>query len=522
MDAGLGRPAPGRPDSRDRRGVGHRARTGRRARPGRRPATARGRAVRPRSRPDPRAIRLDPRRRRTTGDGRRPRRRPPCTARHGRDTGRDADRSERGLGRRPRRDGRDTAGPEPWRALAGRPAAGLMGDRRIHVPGHRPARRARPSFRHRRHRWPRRARRRPARRAAPVARPCRPPWRGPPGLAVDRRQRARRMSTADVRLVPARRLITAPVDALFALAPGDRALVSPGDSVVVGAPIAQRVRDPRLDEVDMPASTTTTPRPRGAWTGQPQRGADSSPTGEYVFEWHGRWRIARGDITDAVETPFAGIVREVRSGTGITIRAAGPGIRGIVALGGPTRGRLQLGSDGELRSGGLDVGSAGTILVVGSRVDAETLTRARAMGVCGVIVAGLSSKERRDFLASEARQRAALHRLPPFAVLVLDGATRRPLAGAVQAVLAAMAGHEAAIAPAPPMLVFDRPNLVIPPPPVDLVRIRAGAMSGREGQFIAAVGPRRFPGGVHLEAGIVRLPDGTDAAVPLGDLERFV
>ena len=140
------------------------------------------------------------------------------------------------------------------------------------------------------------------------------------------------------------------------------------------------------------------------------------------------------------ESPFAGIVREVRPGTGITIRAAGRGIRGVVALGSPTRGRLQTGGDSHLRSGGLDVGSAGTILVVGSRVDAETLTRARAMGVCGVVVAGLASKERRDFIASEARQRAALHRLPPFAVLVLDGAVRRPLAGAVQAVLAALAG----------------------------------------------------------------------------------
>src|SRR4029079_5889331 len=134
---------------------------------------------------------------------------------------------------------------------------------------------------------------------------------------------------------------------------------------------------------------------------------------------------ATGDITDAVETPFAGIVRSVRPGTGITIRAAGRGIRGIVALGGPTRGRLQLGADGELRSGGLDVGSAGTILVVGSRVDAETLTRARAMGVCGIVVAGLASKERRDFIASEARQRAALHRLAPVAVLVLDRGTPR-------------------------------------------------------------------------------------------------
>ena len=176
-----------------------------------------------------------------------------------------------------------------------------------------------------------------------------------------------------------------------------------------------------------------------------------------------------------------------------------------------------------MRSGGLDVGSAGTILVVGSRVDAETLTRARAMGVRGVVVAGLSSKERRDFLASEARQRAALHRLPPFAVLVLDGATRRPLAGAVQAVLAALAGHEVAIVTDPPMLVFDLPNLVIPDPPVDLVRIRAGSLAGREGRFVEAIGRVA----VRRRGSIWRRPwcgcqTGPRPPSTLGDLERFV
>lgn len=328
------------------------------------------------------------------------------------------------------------------------------------------------------------------------------------------------MTAADVRLVPARRLISSPVDAMFALSPGDRPLVSAGDSVVVGAPIAERLRDPRLEELDAPAATE--PRPGERWIDQPRRGDDRASGGEYIFFWHDRWRVAMGDVADTVESPFAGIVRDVRPGIGITIRAAGRGIRGIVALGGPTRGRLQPGVEGELRSGGLDVGSAGTILVVGSRVDAETLTRARAMGVGGIVVAGLSSKERRDFLASEARQRAALHRLPSFAVLVLDGAVRRPLAGAVQAVLAALAGHEVAIVTDPPMLVFDMPNLVIPDPPHDLVRIRSGSLAGREGRFVEAIGPRRFTGGVHLEAGLVHLPDGTTAAVPLGDLERFV
>ncbi len=328
------------------------------------------------------------------------------------------------------------------------------------------------------------------------------------------------MKTADLRLVPVRRLITAPVDGVFALAPGDRPLVAPGDSVVVGAPIAERLRDPRLDEHEVPSSAD--PRPGGRWEGLSRRGDEPGPRGEYVYDWHNRWRIAAADVADPVESPFAGIVRDVQPGTGITIRAAGRGIRGVVALGGSTRGQLQSGGGGGLRSGGVDVGSAGSILVVGSRVDAETLTRARAMGVCGIVVAGLSSKERRDFLGSEARQHAALHRLPSFAVLVLDGAVRRPLAGAVQAVLAALAGREVAIITDPPMLVFDAPDIRLPPPPPDLVRIRSGALAGREGRFERALGPRRFPGGVELEAGIVNLPDGTTAAIPIGDLERFI
>jgi hypothetical protein len=232
--------------------------------------------------------------------------------------------------------------------------------------------------------------------------------------------------------------------------------------------------------------------------------------------------VATGDVADPLEAPLAGIVRDVRPGTAITIRAAGRGIRGIVALGGPTRGRLQAGPDGELRAGALDIGAAGAILIVGSRVDAETMTRARAMGVRGLIVTGLSSKERRDYLASEARQRSALHRLPPFAVLVLEGAVRRPMAGAVLTVLTSLVGQEVAIVADPPMLVFDAPSLHVPTPPPDQVRVRAGLLGGREGRFVEAIGPRRFAGGVHLEAGLVRFPDGSLAAVPLGDLERFV
>ena len=103
------------------------------------------------------------------------------------------------------------------------------------------------------------------------------------------------------------------------------------------------------------------------------------------------------------------------------------------------------------------------------------------MGVRGIVVAALPSKERRDWIASEARQKAALHRLPPFAVLVLDGALRRSIAGPVVGLLEALEGRDVAIVNDPPALVFDEPDLDFTDPPPDLVRVRSGPDAGREG-----------------------------------------
>jgi hypothetical protein len=260
--------------------------------------------------------------------------------------------------------------------------------------------------------------------------------------------------------------------------------------------------------------------------GRLRRGGDAT-AGELLYEHDGHWTIATGEHAEPVDCPVTGVVREVRAGVGIRIRAQGRALLGVEALGDPTSGRLSLGTDrgdqrhGRLRPTSLDVGLAGTILVIGSRVDAEALTRARAMGVRGVIVSGLGGKERRDFLASEGRQRAALHRLPPFAVLVLDGALRRPIAGPVGGVLEALAGRTVAITVDPPALVFDESELAIAAPPAGHVRIRSGDHAGAEGRWAGLAGVRRFAGGTFLEAGWVVLGDDPPIAVPIADLERF-
>lgn len=332
-------------------------------------------------------------------------------------------------------------------------------------------------------------------------------------------------------LVAVRPLLVGSIEVLFPLAPGDRSLVAPGDAIVAGTTIAQRLRDARFVELPT-AATGDTARVGDRWMTAGQSGVrlrrgGGAEAGELLYEHGGHWALAAGEHPEDVECPLAGVVRDIRPGVGIRVRAQGHAVCGVEALGDPTSGRLSLGGErsdqrqGRLRSTSLDVGLAGTILVIGSRVDAEALTRARAMGVRGVIVSGLAGKERRDFLASESRQRAALHKLPPFAVLVLDGAIRRPIAGPVAAVLEALAGKTVAITVDPPALVFDEPSLALSTPAADHVRVRAGEHAGQEGRWAGLAGVRRFAGGTFVEAGWVVLGDDPPVAVPIADLERF-
>jgi hypothetical protein len=348
--------------------------------------------------------------------------------------------------------------------------------------------------------------------------------------AAGRRLAAARPSTRGgpvapgLELVPVRPLLVRGLEVSVPLGLGDRPLVRPGDSVLPGVSMADHLRDSRLVEIALDGAN----RPGERWSSDATpvgggRGAHGQPEGELLFETGGRWRIAAGEHREPLESPIAGIVRDVRPGQAIRLQVRGAVIPGAVTLGGGARGRLEIATDadGEVVPRALDVGSAGAILVVGARIDAEALTRARAMGVRGIVVATLPSKDRRDFLASEARQRAALHRLPPYGVLVLHGVSRRPIAGPLMRLFEALAGHEVAIVVNPPGLVFDPEDIRLPAEPPDEVHIRSGPMTGQSGRWAGLAGLRRFATGTHLEAGLVRIGGNAPVVIPLGDLERF-
>ena len=329
--------------------------------------------------------------------------------------------------------------------------------------------------------------------------------------------------------IPARPLLERALEARFALPPGDRALVSMGERIVAGEALLEQVRDRRIQEQELatPADGTR-PVAGSRWSPAPGRHArDADRDGELLAPVPGRkerWRIVTGEHRDRLESPVGGDVTEVRPGAEIRIQASGPAIRGAFAAGSAARGRLELATDpfGELRPGGIDVGRAGSILVVGSRIDAEALTRARAMGVRGIVVATLPGKELRDFQASERRQRASLHPTAPFGVLVLDGTVRRPIASPIAAILERMAGTDVALLVDPPALVFDADPGDLPMPDPEWVRVRSGIHAGLEGRVVIPIGPRRFAANVLLEAARVAVDGSPSLDVPLGDLERFV
>jgi hypothetical protein len=252
-------------------------------------------------------------------------------------------------------------------------------------------------------------------------------------------------SGTGLELVAVRLLLRSAPLVWLSLVPGDRPLVTPGESVIAGARLAERVRDAVVTEVPVDAVSPGI-GPGGWWQDDGRRHGIRRTRvgvveGELLYRTNGDWRLAAGERPEQLEAPAAGIVREVRPGGGIALEVAGAGIPGVAAIGGPARGRLEVvaGAGDDLRSGSLDVARSGAIVVAGSRIDAEVLTKARAMGIRGIVVAGVSSRDLRGIAASEARQRASLHRLAPFAILVLEGHVRQPIASPILELLMSLA-----------------------------------------------------------------------------------
>ena len=330
--------------------------------------------------------------------------------------------------------------------------------------------------------------------------------------------------TGRLGLVPPRALLVPRPRVRLEMQPGDRVIAEIGEVVHAGDVLAERIRDPRLVEVALPrhGADQGIPLP-GTWLpgehARPGRRA-GTPAGELLFEHAGRRRLAVGPHPDHLDAPADGRLVEVHPGVALVLEIEGPGLVATELLGEPFSGRLVLLPEESDPRLALDVALAGSVVVVPGRVDAEALTRARAMGIHGAVVGSLAERDRRDLAASAARQQAGPHHLAPFGVLVLGGYLRRAFPSAVQAILETVAGALVGSVGDPPLLLLPAERL-LPLPEPDRILVRGGQEAGSEGRWLGPGGPRRLRGGVVVETGLVALDDGRALAIAIGDLERF-
>lgn len=228
--------------------------------------------------------------------------------------------------------------------------------------------------------------------------------------------------------------------------------------------------------------------------------------------------------------PILGHVRGEVTGVSpeaIEVRVTGARVAGVGGSGGAVHGELRVAVHGpgdELRAGAIDVGTTGRILVGGSRASAETLTRARAMGVGGIVLGGVLDKELRDFEATQRRRREIGGERGDLAILLLEGFGKVGLDPDLFSWFAAHEGHVASLfGGSAELYVYD----AAPPParralprPGDRVLAHRRPYAGQSGELVRVLpGLHATPAATRARSGVVRFDDGLTAVVPLANLE---
>jgi hypothetical protein len=313
----------------------------------------------------------------------------------------------------------------------------------------------------------------------------------------------------------------------FPLHLADRPLVSPGQPVELGQPLIEHFRE--VDPVEVSSTAAIIGLPPGAIldnvSAEPagrRRGSGSGGTLRTRVCEHGRdgvTRLAAGQGAVTVMAPANGVVEAITPAR-LDLRVEGLALDARVGWGRPTYGRIMLAvdeRDAEVQTSRIDVAAAGALLVVGSRIDIEALSRARALGVAAVIAGGVASRDLRQLTSSEARQQAALHAAAPFGLLALGGYGRVPIPAHLWDLLTAAEGRLAGIVPVARTLVIEgdpAPLVAAASRSPGTVRVTSGEHRDHEGTLVGLAGPRRWPGGVYAPGGYVEL------RTPAGSIER--
>ncbi len=229
---------------------------------------------------------------------------------------------------------------------------------------------------------------------------------------------------------------------------------------------------------------------------------------------------------EPIRSEVSGIVMEVDVHS-ITIAVPGVLLVGAGGTGPAVQGSLSIlvdDADSALDPNAIDADSAGRVLVGGSWASAESITRARAVGVAAIVVGGLHARELAGFAGLQHRRSLLGTAAPPFAVLALDGYGRAPMDPARFAWLQAHAGQPATVlGDGRRLIVYDAgpaPVRVARPVVGDRVVIVSGPGRGQAGLLSEIPAqPMAIGSGISALCGMVRLDAGRTVSVALANLE---
>ena len=221
-----------------------------------------------------------------------------------------------------------------------------------------------------------------------------------------------------------------------------------------------------------------------------------------------------------------GRVRAIEEGS-LLVEVPAARLRGVGGSGDAVHGELVVGvrsPEEELRAGAIDSGATGKILVGGSRASAETLTRARAMGVAGIVLGGVLDKELRDFATIQLRRREAGGMTGSFGILLVEGYGKVGIDPQLFAWFRLHTGRVASLFGADGLLyVYDASPL---PKRRPLARVGERVIAhrrpfqGRGGVLVALMDDlHAAQSGIPTRMALVRFEDGRLAPVPLANLE---
>ena len=236
-----------------------------------------------------------------------------------------------------------------------------------------------------------------------------------------------------------------------------------------------------------------------------------------------------------------GVVAEVHPEQGVTVESTCSLVQGIFGIGGETSGELGMGVKTRaqpLLPEQLNASMKGKVVVGGAFLSATTMTRAKELGIVGLVVGGIHDKDLRALLGYDLGVAITGSEQVGFTLILTEGFGTIPMAPKTFALLSAHAGQKASISGATQIRAgVIRPEIIIPHSgpaaatkvaqaeregiqlgdPVRIIRDplfgKIGAVSGLPSEL------RAIPTESEVRVLEVRFPDGTTTVVPRANIE---